>query len=174
MDLSLLDIKEFLDEKVLQYNNTRFIESDPVQIPHQFSKKEDVEIAGFLTATIAWGNRRMIINNAQKMMGILGNSPFDFIMNYSEEHVEPIKDFVHRTFNRTDLIYFLKALQHIYRHHDGLESIFKMHAENNSLQHAIHQFKKIFFELEYPLRTAKHISDPSRGSAAKRMNMFLR
>lgn len=168
------ELKEFLDDKVVQYNNPKFIESDPIQIPHQFTSKEDIEISAFLTATIAWGNRKMIINNANKMMGLLGNSPYDFVMNHKEHHLENLVDFVHRTFNNIDFEYFVTALQHIYNNHKGLETIFLRYAETDSLQNSIHNFKRIFFEIEHPSRTQKHISDPVKGSAAKRINMFLR
>ena len=168
------ELKEFLDEKVLEYNNLKFIESDPVQIPHLFTLKEDIEIAGFLAATIAWGNRKMIIKNAHTMMELMGNSPYDFVMNYKEHHLESFDGFVHRTFNNVDLKYFIKALHHIYTNHNGLESIFNINTTTNSLQPAIHQFKKVFFEINHPSRTTKHISDPLKGSAAKRINMYLR
>ncbi|MDY7395111.1 TIGR02757 family protein [Aureibaculum sp. 2210JD6-5] len=168
------ELKEFLDAKVIQYNNPKFIESDPIQIPHRFSKKEDVEISGFLTATIAWGNRKMIINNAHKMMELLDNSPYDFIVNHNPKDLKSLENFVHRTFNGNDFSYFIKALQHIYRNHGGLESVFSTHMQNNSTQNAIHQLKKMFFELDHLPRTQKHISDPLKGSAAKRINMFLR
>ena len=128
------ELKEFLDAKVIQYNNPKFIESDPIQIPHRYSLKEDIEISAFLTATIAWGNRRMIINNASKMMELLGNSPYDFIVNHKEYHLEKLENFVHRTFNGIDLIYFTKALQHIYKNHEGLENIFASHIQTNSIQ----------------------------------------
>jgi len=175
------ELKEFLDTKVEQYNNPKFIESDPIQVPHQFKLKEDIEISAFLTATIAWGNRKMIIKNANRMIDLLGNSPYDFIMNHKEHHLEPLDNFVHRTFNGIDFTYFIKALHHIYTNHNGLETIFSAYApaspsgrEKDSLQNAIHQFKNIFFEIEHPQRTQKHISDPLKGSAAKRINMFLR
>ncbi len=169
-----MELIDFLDEKVLQYNNLKFIESDPIQIPHQFSLKEDIEISGFLTATIAWGNRKMIIKNATKMMELMGNSPFDFVLNHKKNHLDNLEGFVHRTFNSTDLSYFIKALQHIYTNHKGLENIFSTNATSQSTQPAIHQFKKIFFENPHLQRTEKHISDPLKGSAAKRINMFLR
>lgn len=163
-------IKDFLDEKVTQYNNPKFIESDPIQIPHQFSLKEDIEIAAFLTATISWGNRKMIIKNAQKLMQIMGNSPYDFIMeSKSLDH-----DFVHRTFNAIDLKYFITGLRNIYTNHKGLEEVFSEYKQHDNIQNSIHHFKKLFFELEHPDRTQKHISDPHKGSAAKRINMFLR
>ena len=168
------ELKVFLNEKVIQYNNPKFIESDPIQIPHNFSKKEDIEISAFLTASIAWGNRKMIINNAHKLMNLLDNAPYDFVLNHSENDLDIFSNFVHRTFNHADLTYFLKALQHIYKNHHGLETVFANYAEKDSLQMAIHQFKKVFFEIEHPPRTAKHVSDPLKGSAAKRINMFLR
>lgn len=168
------ELKEFLDEKVLLYNNPNFIESDPIQIPHQFSLKEDIEIAGFLTATIAWGNRKMIIKNGKKMMELLGDSPFDFVLNHKEYHLDKLDGFAHRTFNNIDFSYFIKALNHIYTNHNGLENLFNLYSTNESLQPAIHQLKKLFFEIPHPIRTTKHISDPLKGSAAKRINMFLR
>ena len=168
------ELKQFLDEKVIQYNNPKFIESDPIQIPHRYVLKEDIEIAGFLTATIAWGNRKMIIKNAHKMMELMGNSPYDFVMNHKEHHLDNLDGFVHRTFNSADLTYFIKALKHIYTNHNGLETIFKVNATKSSLQPAIHELKKIFFEIPHLQRTTKHISDPLKGSAAKRLNMWLR
>lgn len=168
------DLKEFLDAKVQQYNHPRFLESDPVQIPHRFTKKEDVEISAFLTATIAWGNRKSIINNSHTMMQLLENSPYDFVMNQSEKELKPLSKFVHRTFNGEDLIYFLKALKNIYGQRGGLEKVFLQGAQKSTLQPAISSFKKTFFELSHPHRTTKHISDPLKNSAAKRLNMFLR
>lgn len=168
------ELKEFLDSKVAQYNNPRFIESDPIQIPHQFSEKENIEIAGFLTATISWGNRKSIITNANKMMAMLDHSPYDFIKNHSSTDLEKLKSFVHRTFNGEDFIQFIKSLNHIYTCHNGMESLFSKHLEEFSTQNAIHQFKKHFFEMDHLPRTQKHISDPLKNSAAKRINMFLR
>lgn len=167
-------LKEFLDEKVLLYNNPNFIESDPIQIPHLFSVKEDIEIAGFLSATIAWGNRKMIINNAKKLMNIMGDSPYDFVMEHEEHHLEKLEHFVHRTFNGGDLKTFVKALQHIYTNHGGLEAVFAKNQNALSMQNSISEFKKIFFETQHLQRTTKHVSDPNNGSAAKRINMFLR
>lgn len=167
------ELKEFLDEKVLLYNNPNFIESDPIQIPHRFSQKEDVEIAGFLSATIAWGNRTMIIRNASKMMDLMGNSPYDFIMSHTPEQLERFDNFVHRTFNATDIKTFMSGLRHIYKNHHGLEALF-VTVENNFVQKNISDFKKKFFEIEHQSRTQKHISDPLKNSAAKRINMFLR
>ena len=168
------ELKEFLDAKVEQYNRPDFITSDPIQIPHQFSKKEDIEIAGFLSATIAWGNRKSIINNANKMMVLLEHSPYDFVLNHQESDLEKLEPFVHRTFNGLDFITFIKNLQHIYKNHNGLEAVFAKHAEKESLQNTIHHFKHYFFEIEHLQRTEKHVSDPLKNSAAKRINMFLR
>lgn len=172
--MNKIDLKEFLDAKVYQYNNTTFIGSDPIQIPHQYSLKEDIEISGFLTATISWGNRKSIINNAKRMMHLLDNSPFDFVMNYKESDLDKLQNFVHRTFNGIDLIQFIKSLNHIYKYHAGLEQVFTLKAEKDSLQNSISYLKSVFFEIDYQSRTQKHISDPLKNSAAKRINMFLR
>ena len=168
------ELKEFLDAKVLQYNNLEFIETDPVQIPHLFSKKEDIEIAGFLAATISWGNRKSILKNCHKMMDLLDQSPYDFVMNHKDSDLERLDGFVHRTFNSIDFITFIKGLQYIYNNHNGIEAVFLKHAEKQSLQKSIHEFKKAFFEIEHLKRTEKHISDPLNKSAAKRINMYLR
>lgn len=168
------ELKSFLDEKVELYNNPNFIESDPIQIPHLFSQKEDIEIAGFMSATIAWGNRKMIIKNAHKMMDLMGNSPYDFVMSHNEKDLERFESFVHRTFNGQDFVSFIEGLQHIYKNHDGLEAVFAKHQESNSMQKSISEFKKVFFEIPHQNRAQKHISDPMNGSAAKRLNMMLR
>jgi uncharacterized protein (TIGR02757 family) len=172
--LKQTELKEFLDVKVLEYNRPEFIESDPIQIPHLFNKKEDIEISGFLTATIAWGNRKSIINNAKRMMEYMDHSPFDFVKNHQEQDLQSLLPFVHRTFNGTDFITFVKGLQHIYNNHHGLEQVFSVANKQTSLQAAIHHFKKVFFEIEHLPRTQKHVSDPLKNSAAKRINMFLR
>ena len=174
MSLHKTELKEFLDEKVGRYNNPKFIQSDPIQIPHQFSKKEDIEISGFLTATIAWGNRTMIIRNAIKLMALLDNSPHDFILNHQEKDLERFDHFVHRTFNSIDAVQFIKSLKHIYTAYNGLEEI--LGVRNNEIDYkvAISQFKETFFEIPHQVRTKKHVSDPIKGSAAKRIHMFLR
>ncbi|HCI54376.1 MAG TPA: TIGR02757 family protein [Bacteroidales bacterium] len=174
MRLKKEELKEFLDEKVDLYNRPEFIDHDPISIPHLFTKKEDIEISGFLTATIAWGNRTAIINNAGRMMEYLDNSPYEFIMESSGRDLERIKGVIHRTFDSSDFVYFIKALRHIYNTHNGLEGIFMKYRTDDSLQPAIHMLKRHFFELPHDARTEKHISDPCRGSAAKKINMFLR
>ncbi|WP_396173886.1 TIGR02757 family protein [Flavobacterium sp.] len=168
------ELKDFLDEKVDLYNHPNFIESDPIQIPHLYSLKKDIEIAGFLSATIAWGNRKMIITNAKKMMELMGNSPYDFVMNHQEHHLEGLENFVHRTFNGVDFQTFIQSLQHIYKNHGGLEAVFAKNQSVSDLQKSISAFKKVFFEIPHLSRTEKHISDPMNNSAAKRINMFLR
>jgi len=168
------ELKIFLDEKAAQYENNDFIPHDPIQIPHRYEKKEDIEIAAFLTATIAWGNRKSIIKNATKLMDIMGNAPHDFIINYNPEQAHLFEGFVHRTFNSIDLETFVRSLQNIYLHHRGLEQVFIGGLENDDLQASISNFKKVFFEVDHLQRTQKHISDPLKNSAAKRINMYLR
>src|SRR5680860_495240 len=168
------ELKDFLDAKVLQYEHPKFLESDPLQIPHRFSKKEDVEISAFLTATIAWGNRKSIINNATRLMELMDNAPFDFVTNHQEVDLEKLSGFVHRTFNGRDASYFIASLKNIYNYHGGLEAVFAKNHQDAFLQSAISSFKQTFFELPHPIRTQKHVSDPLKGSAAKRIKMFLR
>lgn len=168
------EFKSFLDDKVMLYNQKKFIESDPISIPHRYSIKEDIEIAGFLTATIAWGKRQMIIQNAHKMMSMLDDAPYDFILNHNQSDINRLETFTHRTFNGQDLITFVKNLKHIYTHHNGLEEIFQKYQSDDNLQGAISVFKRIFFEISPSSRSQKHVSDPERNSAAKRINMFLR
>jgi len=167
------ELKEYLNFKADQYNNPNFIESDPIKIPHRFSLKEDIEISGFLASTIAWGNRKMIINSATKMMDVMGNSPYDFVMNATNDQIEDIEKVVHRTFNTDDFKFFVRSLKNIYTNHKGLENVF---SQNNELllQNRISNFKKVFFEIDHLNRTTKHISDPQKGSSSKRINMFLR
>lgn len=174
MKLTKAELKEFLDEKVDLYNNPSFIDTDPISIPHRYSDKGDIEIAGFLAATIAWGNRKMILRSSARMMEILEDSPYEFIVNSSDCELDNAIRFVHRTFNMVDLAYFLKALRHIYRNKGGLEIIFDTYKTSDSLQAAIHELHKIFFELPHEKRTERHVSDPFKGSAAKKINMYLR
>lgn len=166
------EIYNLLEEKYYQFNQLEFTASDPISIPHLFDKKEDIEIAGFLVATIAWGQRKSIINNGKKMVELMDLAPYDFIMNHSENDLKRLNKFVHRTFNSTDLTFFMKSLQHIYTKHGGLENVFALYP--NDMKKSIHHFKQVFFEIEHPKRTEKHIADPFKKSSAKRINMFLR
>ena len=174
MKKELLAIKDFLDESYLKYNTNLFIDSDPISIPRKFSKKEDIEIAGFLSATIAWGNRKSIIKNAYRLVKLLENNPFDFLMNATNQEIDNLSEFKHRTFQHIDLTFFLYALQNIYKKHGGLEQVFSTgFQQEQSIKSAISYFRKIFFEIPYPTRTLKHISDVDKNSAAKRINLFL-
>ena len=172
-DISDNDLKNLLEEKYLKYNTTHFIDSDPVQIPHRFKEKNDIEISAFLTSIISWGNRKMIINNADKMMTIMGGSPYDFVINASEKNIKSVS-FVHRTFNSDDFKFFILSLKNIYQNHGGLENVFTTNQGDEWIFETITKFKKIFFSIDHLMRTTKHISDPAKRSACKRINMFLR
>ncbi len=168
------EIKDFLEAKYEQYNCKNFINSDPIQIPHRFSTKNDIEIAAFLTAIIAWGKRNMIIKNAVQLMELMDNSPYHFISSAGEPDLERLHNFTHRTFNGTDCVFFIRSLQNIYKNHGGLEQVFeKKIKEGASLKDAMIYFRQIFFEIPYPPRTSKHIANVQKNSAAKRINMFL-
>lgn len=164
------ELQDFLDFKAAEYENPNFIELDPVSIPHQFSQKEDIEIAGLLSATIAWGNRKSILNNAAKMMAIMGHNPYDFVCNYSAADYSRLQGFVHRTFNADDLDFFLSAIQNIYLHKGGLEQAF----HGDSAKEAIINFREAMLAVRHLPRSEKHLSNPLKNSAAKRLNMFLR
>ena len=168
------DLKGFLDRRVDLYNRISFIDSDPVSIPHRFTLKEDIEISGFLAATIAWGNRVAILRSADKLLAFMGNSPWDFVRNHSDRDLKGIDGCIHRTFFAEDFIYFTEALKYIYLEQGGMEAIFARFRTDESLQPAIHEFRRIFFELPHNSRTERHLSDPFKGSAAKKINMFLR
>ena len=172
--MTLLELKEFLDEKAEFYQQKEFIQTDPIIIPHEYDNKLDIEISGFLISIISWGNRKSIINSGHKIITFLESSPYDFIINHSDQDLKRIKGNIHRTFNSEDLIYFIKSLKNIYINYNGLEDIMSNNNNGDNLQERISNFKKIFFELNHPKRTKKHLPDPLNGSAAKRFNMFLR
>lgn len=167
------ELTHFLDQKATEYNQSFFIEHDPIQIPHRFSLKQDIEIAALLSATIAWGNRKSIIKNADSMMQRMDNSPFDFILHATPKDLEKLHGFVHRTFNEFDFKYFVLALQRIYKEHKSLEELFLIQPEEQNPKQAIERFRNAFF-LGEKIRTNKHISSPAKNSSAKRLNMFLR
>lgn len=167
-------IKEFLDQKYLQYNSSRFIISDPISIPHLYSSKQDREIAGFLAATISWGQRKSIVQSAFKLMKLMDDAPFDFVMNFNESDLKRFEGFVHRTFNYIDITVFLYALKNIYQVHDGIEKVFAGGIKKGDMDHAIAHFRDVFFETPHASRTRKHVSNPLSGSCAKRINMYLR
>lgn len=168
------EIKSFLDQKASDYENIKFLEKDPISIPHLFIKKEDIEISGFLVATISWGNRISILNSGHRMMQLMGNDPYNFIISHSNKDLKQLSSFVHRTFKGSDLIYFIRALKHIYINHGGLEFAFSQELHSERMDKNINNFKKLFFELPHEKRIEKHVSDPLKGSAAKRLNMYLR
>ena len=170
--MTKFELKDFLNEKAEYYETLKFIESDPIQIPHLFRKKEDIEIAGFLAASIAWGQRPTIIRNATFLVENMDMAPHDFITNFTESDLEPFSNFKHRTFNFEDLKTFLLSLQNIYKNEGGLELVLSQKPEN--MAENISSFKKAFFITDHLPRTQKHVSDPLKGSAAKRLNMYLR
>lgn len=170
------ELKELLDEKVALYNQPSFIEKDPVCIPHLFSKKQDIEISGLFAAVLAWGNRTSIINSCTKIIKSMDNAPYDFIINHQETDLKRFFHFAHRTFNTTDLLYFIEFLTYHYRQHDSLEAAFtngRRYAYPDVKQ-ALIDFHNYFFSIEHPERTVKHIATPQRNSACKRLNMYLR
>ncbi len=167
--MNSLELKEYLDFKAEQYNTRAFIESDPIQLPHLFTKKEDIEIVAFLVSTIAWGQRGTIIKNGERLIKIMENDPHEYILNYTSRKL----DFVHRTFNADDLDFFFLSLRNIYET-GGLEQAFSPHAEIEGVKGRIIQFRKRFLETAHEPRSIKHLSNPEKGSAAKRINMFLR
>ena len=167
------ELKDLLEHKFNLYNSKNFIIEDPISIPHAYNQKEDIEIISFLISIISWGNRKSIIKSGNKLREILGSSPIDFIMRFKEKDLKKI-DFVHRTFNKFDLIYFLKSLKNIYENHDGLENVFSKNLNDEFMYNNISNFRKIFFSLSHEKRTEKHISNPKKNSACKRINMFLR
>ena len=168
------EIKDFLDYKAAEYEQPSFLEYDPIQIPHLFNKKEDIEIAGFLISSIAWGNRLSIIKSGKRMLELMGNDPYHFVMQHTENDLDTFSNFVHRTFNGSDLSYFIRALRNLYVKYDGLEATFSKTLNNDRLVQNINEFRNSFFELKHEKRTEKHVANPFKGSAAKRINMFLR
>jgi uncharacterized protein (TIGR02757 family) len=169
------EMKLFLEEKYLHFNNTSFIDPDPVSIPHRFSDLRDREISGFLTATIAWGRRDLFLKCAGQLMDLMEYSPYEFLMNAGEDDLEIFENFVYRTFNGTDCKYFLSALKYLYGSYCSLEDIIlEGMQESGSLKDGLSWFRTRFFELPHKKRTEKHFADVRGGAAGKRLNMFLR
>jgi uncharacterized protein (TIGR02757 family) len=166
-------IKDLLDQKVLFYNNPSFISADPISVPHRFVRKQDIEIAGFLAATIAWGNRKSIVANATRLVDLMGGSPHEFMLSAKPSDLKPFTGFVHRTFNGDDCLFFISALQRVYREFESLETLFGS-LNYQGAAHAIHFFREYFLDNAHLSRSRKHIADPLSGSSAKRINMFLR
>jgi len=171
------DIQNFLNALVEQYNQPEFIENDPISIPHQFTKLQDIEIIGFWVAMLAWGQRKTIINKANELIQLMDNAPYDFIRHHEEKDRATFLHFKHRTFQPTDTLYFLEFLQQYYRQHESLETAFAKHLspEAENTEAALRGFHETFFSLpDAPQRTRKHIATPVRKSTCKRLNMFLR
>lgn len=166
------ELKDFLDFKAEQYEHPRFLESDPIQLPHRFSKKEDIELVGFLVSTIAWGNRVSIIKSGERLLEIMEQQPHAFIQNYTSEQLKD-SHFVHRTFNSTDLDFYFRSLQAIYTT-GGLEKAFENNTKIEGVKGRIVSFRRKFMEVEHLDRSHKHLSNPEKNSAAKRLNMYLR
>lgn len=201
--MQFLELKNFLDSKVEQYNQPNFIANDPVCIPHLFDKKQDIEISGFFAAVLAWGQRKTIINKCKELLNRMDNAPHDFVLNHSDDDLKRLLSFKHRTFNDTDLLYFISFFKHHYQNFDSLEQAFipqqdiysKEYLEVSltmrsvevssevcytaelhfTIEQALNHFRAYFFSLEdFPNRTKKHISSPKQKSTCKRLNMFLR
>jgi uncharacterized protein (TIGR02757 family) len=173
MRLTEKELKLFLDEKYELYNRPSFIENDPISIPHRFTLKEDIEIAAFFSATIAWGQRPTIIRNATRLMDIMNNEPYEFVLNSGKKDWKDFGEFVHRTFQSSDAVYFISALQNIYRHHGGLEKVFS-EGSKKDMKDGIQYFRNVFLGIDPKARTAKHIANVEKNASAKRINMFLR
>lgn len=170
-------LKDYLEIKVAEYNRPSFIPHDPVSIPHRFTKKQDIEIAAFFASIFAWGSRTIIINKTTELMALMDNAPHEFCLNPDLDGLKGLMDFKHRTFNTTDLLYFVHFLHHHYSQHDTLETAFTkwMKPGDENVEQALTGFHNYFFSLEdAPQRTKKHIATPARGSTCKRLCMFLR
>ncbi|HYK44644.1 MAG TPA: TIGR02757 family protein [Parafilimonas sp.] len=166
------DLKKFLDNKVEQFNQPSFIKDDPISIPHLFSKKQDIEIAGFFAAIFAWGNRTTIINKSKELMTLMDMSPHEFCLHADPSNLEGLSSFKHRTFKTTDLLYFIEFLKYHYGQHPSLETAFIKWGQN--VEQMLTGFHHYFFSLEHIRRTRKHIATPENKSNCKRLNMFLR
>ena len=169
------EMKQFLEEKYLQYNNPSFIAADPISIPHRFSTRNDREISGFLAATIAWGRRDLIIISSNILLEAMGNTPYEYIMSAGKDDLKRLSCFVHRTFNASDCICFIKGLKNIYTNFNSMEDIILEGVKREgSLKEGISRFRQLFFAEDHEARTEKHFADVNRGAAGKRINMFLR
>ncbi len=172
MSIPFEELKDFLEFKVNEFNTNSFIQDDPISLVHRFQRKEDIEIVGFLVSTIAWGNRKSIIKSGEKLLEIMGESPYEFVLNYQGPTKES-KLFVHRTFNAVDLDFFFRSLRNIYEN-EGFENTFIKHQTLEGATGRIVSFRKRFFSISHEKRTEKHVSNPEKGAAAKRLQMMLR
>lgn len=169
------ELKNFLDKKTAKFNTVSFIKNDPISIPHQFSDTKDIEIMGFLAATLAWGQRKTIISKSNDLIARMEGKPYDFVMNHSDEDLKRLEGFKHRTFNDTDLLYFIDFFKRHYSENDSLECAFIPKSGFESVESSLIHFEKEFFNHENaPKRSKKHVATPARKSTCKRLNMFLR
>lgn len=173
--LSFCELKQFLDEKHDQYNNPLFIDTDPVSIPHRFNTRNDIEIAGFLAAVIAWGRRDLILRSSNILLSMMDYRPFEFIMSADKNDFQRISKFVHRTFNGSDCGYFIRGLRYIYLNYLSMEDVLlEGMGSTGSVREGLNHLRTVFFSLSHPSRIEKHFADVKRGAAGKRLNMFLR
>ncbi|MGI6342188.1 MAG: TIGR02757 family protein [Bacteroidales bacterium] len=169
------ELKDFLDFYYLKYNNVSFIENDPISIPHKFTRKEDIEISAFFASILAWGKRSEIIKKSNVLIDMMDYEPYNFIINASDEEFKKIIKFYYRTFSGDDALYFVHSLKNIYTNKGGLEKVFTdAYSKTGNFKDIFIEFYDIFFELPHLVRTRKHIANPKKGSAAKRLNMFMR
>lgn len=171
------NLKEFLNSKVDFYNQPSFIANDPISVPHQFSKKQDIEIAGFFAAIFSWGNRTTIINKSKELMLLMDNAPYQFVLQHQKKDLQKIEGFKHRTFNTTDLLYCIEFFKGHYSKNNSLENAFTkgMHKKDTTVENGLTGFYNYFFSLPHiPERTKKHIASPEKKSSCKRLNMYLR
>ncbi|MBY0427245.1 MAG: TIGR02757 family protein [Cytophagales bacterium] len=170
-------LKEFLDSRVEKYNRPDFIPNDPIQIPHLFTRIQDIEIMGLWSAVLAWGQRVTIINKCKELIQYMDNSPYEFVLHHSENDLKRFEKFVHRTFNPTNALYFIHFFHEYYQQHDSLEVAFSKFIKptDKTIENGLAGFHYLFFDSPFaPPRTRKHIATPISGSACKRINMFLR
>ena len=169
------ELKDLLDSRYERYANKLFLVDDPIQIPHRFSNPIDIEISGLLTATIAWGNRKSILNSMTRLLSAMGSSPANFVINYTPTDKKHLQGFVHRTFNEMDCETFMQVLNSIYTEKGGLKNVFvDAYNKNQSIADSINAFRNCFVNSDIPKRTLKHLPNIIAGSAAKRLNMYLR
>jgi uncharacterized protein (TIGR02757 family) len=169
-------LKDFLNKKVDEYNQPFFIDADPICIPHSFTKKQDIEIAGFFAAIFAWGNRTTIINKSRELMNLMDNAPHDFCLNHSDNDLKKLLHFKHRTFNPTDVLYIVDFFHHHYTKNISLETAFTkgMKKGDDNIENGLNEFYQYFFSLEnVPKRTMKHIASPAKKATCKRLSMYL-
>ena len=170
-----MNLTSFLNKNVLRFNNRSFIANDPISIPHKFSRKEDIEIAGFLTALISWGNRTAILKSASNLMSLMGNHPFEFILSANDNELKQLTKFYYRTFKASDLLFLIEALKHIYLEKGGIEAVAnESFKQTGTVKGMITGLREEMLKAPHLPRSEKHLANPMKGSAAKRINMYLR